>query len=97
MRALHSEQGGMTTDFLKMRTLKYESEPQVLRGGLLTLHPLPNEAGSAAARSAFFAQRRRRIRTARALHAEPGGVPANFQKKRTSKKKMGDLGWLEAG
>ena len=45
----------MITDFSKKkRTSNQEGGLRVLRGGLLTIHPLPNVAGSAADRSTFF-------------------------------------------
>ena len=49
----------------------------MLRSGLLTIHPLPNEAGSAADRSTFFLLNGV-VRDLRAFHAEPGGVTADL-------------------
>ena len=40
--------------FKKKRTSNQEGGPRVLRGGLMIIHPLPNMAGSATERSAFF-------------------------------------------
>ena len=68
----------------------------MLRSGLLTIHPLPNEAGSAADRSTFFLLNGV-VKDLRAFHAEPGGVTADLLKKIEPQIKMADLGWLEAG
>ena len=67
----------------------------MLRSGLLTIHPLPNEAGSAADRSFFFAQRRSKRLACISRRARRGD--RRFIKKIEPQIKMADLGWLEAG
>ena len=55
----------------------------MLRGGLLVIDPLPDVAGSAADRSAFFLLNGVVGETDRArtpLHAEPGGMTTDFSK-----------------